>query len=83
MESLLKNILIRYRLVLSFTGLSCGRNCTEVEQLKILDDGLLPDTEERVVDLDAEDDLNEILMLKLQSQWPTELRSNVLFYMAG
>ena len=65
---------------MQLAGLSCGCNCTEINTQ---DDGFMPLITACDVDLDAQNDINETLLNKLQSQWPSELRSNVLFYMAG
>ena len=47
-----------------------------------LDDGLLPDINHDV-DLDAEADRREKLLQVLQEKWPTEIRGNIMYYMAG
>lgn len=73
-----------YRALLSnrlrISHLSVGRNCLEI--VDTTDDGLLPNFEHDV-DLDAESDRCDLLLSELQHDWPSELRSNILFYMAG
>lgn len=81
-----------YRALLSnrlrLSGLSAGRNCTETEQLEPVGPfaEFLPSTPADVddgVDLDQESDHWTTILHLLQSDWPSELRSNILFYMAG
>ena len=65
---------------LRLCGLATGRNCVEVEDTT--DDGLLP-SRDHSVDLDEEGDKCQVLLSQLQADWPSELRSNMLYYMAG
>jgi hypothetical protein len=63
-------------------NLSVGRNCTDLGDVETSDGGLIPNLIQDV-DLDAESDRCDILLSQLQHDWPNELRSNILFYMAG
>ena len=66
---------------LQLFGLStAGRNCAE-EPLE-MDDGYVPQIDNEV-DLDRESDVCDQLLQVLQRKWPSEIRGNVMYYMAG
>lgn len=63
-------------------GISQGRNCIEQEEDPlILDDGLIPTNVEADDEVESNRRL-EFLRL-LQQEWPTDLRGNIIYYMAG
>lgn len=69
-----------YRALLSnrfnLVGLTEGRNCSTIVDNR--DDGLLPE-----LPSGENEKIHTEILKNLQSNWPSELRSNILYYMAG